>query len=83
MIPPFQELMLPELATCAAAAPEDVANRMFIEKLADLFQLTDEDRKDCLRVEGTAFREPRLLGARLSQKSWPYRVLRPWPQPNH
>lgn len=40
--------MLPALQICSAAAPEDVTNGRFIERLADQFQLTDEDRKELL-----------------------------------
>lgn len=40
--------MLPALQMCGAVAPGDLANRTFIEKLADQFQLTDDDRKELL-----------------------------------
>src|SRR5207248_11153558 len=48
MIPPFQDLMLPIVTMCAARDPESIANREFMEKLADQFHLTEADRKELL-----------------------------------
>jgi restriction system protein len=48
MIPPFQDLMLPALRMFGAAGPEDIANRMVIQTIADELQLTDADRNELL-----------------------------------
>jgi restriction system protein len=48
MIPPFQDLMLPIVTMCATRDPESIANREFMEKLADQFHLTEADRKELL-----------------------------------
>jgi restriction system protein len=55
MIPPFQELMLPILKMCAARAPESIANREFMDSLAEQFQLTEADRAELL-ASGTQSR---------------------------
>jgi restriction system protein len=48
MIPPFQELMLPIIERASRADPESIANRTFIDELADRFKLSETDRKELL-----------------------------------
>jgi restriction system protein len=48
MIPPFQELMLPILERASSSNDESIANRTFIDELADRFKLSESDRKELL-----------------------------------
>jgi restriction system protein len=48
MIPPFQEFMLPIVRLCHDAAPESIATKTFIQKLAVEFELTDADLSEIL-----------------------------------
>ncbi len=51
MIPPFQELMLPIVHMCRAAAPESIANQTFIQKLADQLSLPMPTEKSFLPAD--------------------------------
>ncbi len=48
MIPPFQDLMLPIIRMCDESGTDSIANRTFIDRLADQFKLTDADRTERL-----------------------------------
>jgi restriction system protein len=48
MIPPFQELMLPIIERASSSDRESIANRTFIDELADRFKLSESDRKELL-----------------------------------
>ncbi len=55
MIPPFQELMLPTMKMFEASGPESIANRRFMQELAEQFKLTEADREELL-ASGTQSR---------------------------
>jgi len=55
MIPSFQELMLPIIEMCDQSGNKSIANRTFIDELAQEFQLTEADRKELL-ASGTQSR---------------------------
>jgi len=55
MIPPFQELMLPIVRMCNEHSPESIANRTFMDELANEFKLTEADRSELL-ASGTQSR---------------------------
>jgi restriction system protein len=48
MIPPFQDLMLPIVRMCEANGSESLPNSTFMERLAEQFQLTEQDRQELL-----------------------------------
>jgi restriction system protein len=55
MIPPFQELMLPIMKLAKSKGQESTPNREFIDRMAEEFKLTEEDRKELL-ASGTQSR---------------------------
>ena len=48
MIPPFQELMLPIMKLAKSKDGTSTPNREFIDRMAEEFRLSEEDRKELL-----------------------------------
>src|SRR5207244_2884101 len=55
MIPPFQELMLPIMRLAKTNGQASTSNREFIDRTAEEFRLSEEDRKELL-ASGTQSR---------------------------